>query len=115
MSQQPLFALTKHVRPVRAIPCDICGRKALSSEDRFVHDHCQGKPSPCNCGQPSMAFPDCNTCHGTGRLKDNTICNACPPGPCVSCVSKAMVARVRAERVSARSETEIKSDSLSDS
>lgn len=97
MTQQ-LFAFTKHVRPVRAVPCDICGRKALTSEDRYVHDHCQGTIQPCPCGQPSMPFPDCPTCHGSGRLGDRTICNACPPGPCVGCCSKALLERVRAER-----------------
>lgn len=97
MTQQ-LFALTKHVRPHRSVPCDICGRKALTQEDRFTHEHCMGKPNPCLCGAPSMACPDCPTCHGSGRLKDRTICNACPPGPCVSCCVKELLGRVRAGR-----------------
>jgi hypothetical protein len=105
----------KFAKTTVAAPCVICGRKGLSdTPDYFIHEGCRGVPSPCNCGQPSMAFPDCNTCHGTGRLKDNTICNACPPGPCVGCCAKALLDRTRAERVSARSQTEIDCDRVSD-
>ena len=105
----------KFARTTVAEPCVICGRKGLTDTPGwFQHPHCQGKPQPCSCGQPSMAFPLCAGCKGTGRIEGD-ICLLCPPGPCVTCCAKALIGRVRGERdgASARSETVTKCDRIS--
>jgi hypothetical protein len=113
MSQRTLFVRTPRAKVVSQ--CAICGRGRILTDDPLQARHleCLAKPVPCDCGQASMPYPLCSACQGSGRI-EGELCLLCPPGPCVSCVSKAMIGRVRAERDSARPETVTKSDSLSD-
>jgi hypothetical protein len=73
----------------------------MSQNDRETHKSCMGKPMLCDCGQPSIPYPLCTFCKGSGRAEGDLkkdICYLCPPGPCVRCCSKALLDRVRAER-----------------
>lgn len=102
MSLEALRHRPRVPRPYRKVACDICGQYEATTEDRFTHPYCMGKPMLCDCGQPSIPQPNCATCKGSGRvagdLKKGEICYLCAIGPCVSCVMNAMLAHVRAER-----------------
>jgi hypothetical protein len=88
---------------VRPVPCSVCNKIILATEDYAIHAACQGKPAPCECGQPSMPYPNCAHCKGSGRidgdLKKGELCGFCPEGaPCVSCCAKALIKRCTSER-----------------
>jgi hypothetical protein len=88
---------------VRPVPCAVCNKTILATDDYVVNPACQGKPAPCECGQPSMPYPNCAHCKGSGRiggdLKRGELCTLCPPdAPCVSCCAKALIQRCRDAR-----------------
>jgi hypothetical protein len=87
-----------------AAPCIQCGKKGVTDDPAtFIHDWCRGKPQPCECGQPSMPYPLCTWCKGSGLI-DKETCLRCPLGPCVGCVIKALIARTREARDGAAEE-----------
>ena len=77
--------------------CSICGRKGLSDQPTYTHIECLAKPKPCECGQPSMPWPLCTHCKGSGRL-NTELCPYCPPGPCVTCAAHTLMNRIRNDR-----------------
>lgn len=77
--------------------CTICGKRGLSDGPTFTHTACLAKPKPCECGAASMPYPPCTHCRGSGRI-DGELCPYCPPGPCITCVAKALLARCRDAR-----------------
>jgi hypothetical protein len=96
-----LAAIRAHTpsRPTIVAACAVCGRKSLTSEATFVHPTCLAKPKPCECGAASMPYPNCAHCAGSGRLPEGgLVCPYCPPGPCVDCVARALLARCRDAR-----------------
>lgn len=102
MSLEALRHRPRQPRPWRSIACEICGRGILSQNDRETHKTCMGKPMLCDCGQPSIPFPLCTHCKGSGRsegdLRKGEVCYLCPLGPCVGCAWKAMSDRIREMR-----------------
>lgn len=86
-------------RPTIAAPCQICGRRMLTDNPAGAyHTECLAKPKPCECGQPSMPWPACTHCRGSGRLTDHQVCPYCPAGPCVACVTTTLLDRIRETR-----------------
>jgi len=102
MSQQLDLFRVRTPRPKYPMPCIVCAKPILHDDPATArHVGCMAKPKPCECGAASMPYPNCTHCKGSGRLPDGDVCPLCPPGPCIECVSKELMKRIRDGRTQA--------------